>query len=1132
MFDGSFRTNKREINLAGKGSKSSSRRSNLNQAKQQRLARAQAKAKLNGAKCLQRSWRGSRGRKNIAVELKDYYQATVTGLIGDESCPAGLEEKKVVMAASILAFRMSPALLPFYATTASGAAGCNAEKKRRGAQDDLSEQCLRQDLLSLNKKLQICRGSGQSASMPAISPVASRRIVSITLVLLRQSIHKLHSQQKNQGDIQELANENTCLVQLVDCLLESSFTTVAETNASVGGWMINLFLCLRDCTFFYDMGGGASSMDADGSDKKELQSLLKWCCHTISHLAKQGQTQKQQQMQSSMQPLAYQQGLALLASILFSSSGVRDSQWLSEQLNDCIMKVEGHLNGGQPLAEKPAPSLWCPIMIHYLSVSMNALSQCPSDGGKVNNKSSRKVSGLIPDFSPNAQFTSEEKCGSTGKGETFVGNPWLEALRGTLASREFIVMNQVLSHADTVQNKTQEQKQLLTFAIPTILQYTLQNQGELAILTSFSAQGENIASWFIEDSNIDGSTGAALANAAVAAALNREDGEDDSDNDDDEQDVPAQQPGQLQQQQQPVRDNRTTSTGRQSRADLQTLPKLDALYQTRALHAKNATVNRLRSLLPTHGHHVSLLVSLADKIGKGEWIQQLGDTLFSSETSASLSSPLLAPLSMPSWQRQNQMAYTSALAAVMTTCSGIKAGRNAASPLLAKLAFHDAFLQGLWGRSSGSVTLLLSQSKSIDSTQLTVACEVFSSFCDTFSHHLLAVSDADFLNRYHNGTDMRGPIVANEVVMTLKRVLNDLYWIRPVLASDITLTQNDPESTIRFQRARLLLSGTKLWNSLYECWCRLYRVVQFCPEDYWWFPQLASRGAHDNNPIIQSQVTTLVDDENDAMDDSSVESAGMNDAAEQVAPMSANDAGGDALASTFRDPKMARVLTYIPQAMPFSRRVNLFNSLLESDKAHTQDESMTFRDMMRNLEDDEDDEIAGRERVTIRRDALYSDSKRRLNKLGKRLRKRVQITFVNKHGQEERGIDGGGVFKEFLDVLIKDAFLPEQVKEESGEEEEVIETHPDFFTVTPLQTLKVNTASDGNNAILSHYEFLGRVLGKAIYGEFMFETGVSIYHIITYVPTILSSLNRINPGGASVLSPVLEQAPWKAKLTG
>lgn len=164
---------------------------------------------------------------------------------------------------------------------------------------------------------------------------------------------------------------------------------------------------------------------------------------------------------------------------------------------------------------------------------------------------------------------------------------------------------------------------------------------------------------------------------------------------------------------------------------------------------------------------------------------------------------------------------------------------------------------------------------------------------------------------------------------------------------------------------------------------------------------------------------------------------------------------------------------------------------------------------MMNLEDEEESEIAGRERVTIRRDALYGDSKQRLNRLGKRLRKKVQVTFVNKHGQQEAGIDGGGVFKEFLDDLIKDAFLPENIKEESGEgddDDSVLETrlHPDFFSVTPLQTLKVNTSSDGNAAILSHYEFLGRVLGKAIYGESiimlqrscLLSIGRAISHII------------------------------------
>ncbi|EED88087.1 hypothetical protein THAPSDRAFT_270030 [Thalassiosira pseudonana CCMP1335] len=167
---------------------------------------------------------------------------------------------------------------------------------------------------------------------------------------------------------------------------------------------------------------------------------------------------------------------------------------------------------------------------------------------------------------------------------------------------------------------------------------------------------------------------------------------------------------------------------------------------------------------------------------------------------------------------------------------------------------------------------------------------------------------------------------------------------------------------------------------------------------------------------------------------------------------------------------MARVLTCIPQALNFDRRVHLFQSLLESDKARTQDEAAAFQQMMMN----EEGGFSARERVTIRRDALYTDSLNSLNPLGKRLRKKVQVTFVNKHGMEEAGIDGGGVQKEFFDELIKDAFLPR-------EGDAAIEQHPDFFVETPLQTLQVNAALDGSNDLLRNYEFLGRVLAKAMY---------------------------------------------------
>lgn len=41
------------------------------------------------------------------------------------------------------------------------------------------------------------------------------------------------------------------------------------------------------------------------------------------------------------------------------------------------------------------------------------------------------------------------------------------------------------------------------------------------------------------------------------------------------------------------------------------------------------------------------------------------------------------------------------------------------------------------------------------------------------------------------------------------------------------------------------------------------------------------------------------------------------------------------------------------------------------------------------------------------------------------LKSRIQISFVTDQGLEEAGIDGGGLFKEFIDSLIKEAFAPE-----------------------------------------------------------------------------------------------------------
>ena len=85
--------------------------------------------------------------------------------------------------------------------------------------------------------------------------------------------------------------------------------------------------------------------------------------------------------------------------------------------------------------------------------------------------------------------------------------------------------------------------------------------------------------------------------------------------------------------------------------------------------------------------------------------------------------------------------------------------------------------------------------------------------------------------------------------------------------------------------------------------------------------------------------------------------------------------------------------------------------------------------------------------------------------------------FINAHGALEAGIDGGGVFKEFIDDLIKEAFDPSQHKTGA----------PTLFSVTPSEMLAVNMATLQSQEALPHYEFLGNVLGKAVYESILVE---------------------------------------------
>ena len=165
-----------------------------------------------------------------------------------------------------------------------------------------------------------------------------------------------------------------------------------------------------------------------------------------------------------------------------------------------------------------------------------------------------------------------------------------------------------------------------------------------------------------------------------------------------------------------------------------------------------------------------------------------------------------------------------------------------------------------------------------------------------------------------------------------------------------------------------------------------------------------------------------------------------------------------------REPRVAQLLAAVPFVVPFAQRVALFHSLVEQDRcAHQRDAH-----------------IVGT-RVRISRERLFDDAFEALATLApSQLKDRVQVTFVNEFGREEAGIDGGGVFKEFLDELTKAAFDP-------ATSSLFCSTAAGALYPSPDVSLALRRFGGTARGRLERFEFCGRIIGKALYERVLVE---------------------------------------------
>lgn len=87
--------------------------------------------------------------------------------------------------------------------------------------------------------------------------------------------------------------------------------------------------------------------------------------------------------------------------------------------------------------------------------------------------------------------------------------------------------------------------------------------------------------------------------------------------------------------------------------------------------------------------------------------------------------------------------------------------------------------------------------------------------------------------------------------------------------------------------------------------------------------------------------------------------------------------------------------------IPFETRVAIFRQFISNDRKRL------------GIERDRYDRRK-RHRAVVRRNHLAEDSFKQLNGLGAALKSTIEIVFIDEHGMEESGIDGGGLFKELL----------------------------------------------------------------------------------------------------------------------
>ncbi|KAF8796101.1 Ubiquitin-protein ligase E3B like protein [Argiope bruennichi] len=155
-----------------------------------------------------------------------------------------------------------------------------------------------------------------------------------------------------------------------------------------------------------------------------------------------------------------------------------------------------------------------------------------------------------------------------------------------------------------------------------------------------------------------------------------------------------------------------------------------------------------------------------------------------------------------------------------------------------------------------------------------------------------------------------------------------------------------------------------------------------------------------------------------------------------------------------RGKKAAQVLMQkVPHIIPHKERVVLFRKYVNNEKEILGLTESACASPQSTL-------------ITVHRSRIVEDGYQQLSMLPPQsLKGVIRVKFINEQGLDEAGIDQDGVFKEFLEETIKKVFDPSL----------------NLFRATSEERLYPSPTSNIHENHLSLFEFVGKMLGKAVY---------------------------------------------------